>query len=402
VSAFGEIDEQRLEALRRALELDDPPQPLRRARLLALQALELLYEHEHSRRRALAAEAIEVAHEAGDHRTLAEVLRAAFFANRAPDTLDLRIRLADELLASAEASGDPALELWAHYAELHVDAESGKFERAPAALERMELIADDLGQPSLKWFAGYPAAGWALMRGEMTRCEELAKKALQIGSDAGEPDAILVYGTQFFPLRVLQGGGEEELGLFEKMAAANPRIPGLQAAVAWAYCWLDRRHDAAAVVERAAGDGFDHVPWDQARTSALAFYADAASQTGLTHAAGVLHELIEPWADQAVWNGAEGFGHFRTYLGLLATTLGWHERADEHFALACAIQEGKGMLLWAARAHLGWAEALAGRGEGERAQAEAARALELARQHDYGAIERRAGAVVEAGSAATR
>ena len=56
------------------------------------------------------------------------------------------------------------------------------------------------------------------------------------------------------------------------------------------------------------------------------------------------------------------------------------------------------MLLWAARAHLGWAEALARRGERERAGAEAARALALAREHGYGAIERRAAALVETGS----
>jgi hypothetical protein len=88
----------------------------------------------------------------------------------------------------------------------------------------------------------------------------------------------------------------------------------------------------------------------------------------------------------------------RTYLGLLAATLGFDERADEHFSLACELQERKGMLLWAARARLGWAEALAGRGERERAGKEAARALELAREHGYGAIERRVSALVETGA----
>ena len=83
-----------------------------------------------------------------------------------------------------------------------------------------------------------------------------------------------------------------------------------------------------------------------------------------------------------------------------AITLGWEERADEHFALSCEFHGGKGMRLWAARAHLGWAEALAGRGETERAHAEAARALELSREHGYGAIEARALAIVETGSAA--
>jgi tetratricopeptide (TPR) repeat protein len=89
------------------------------------------------------------------------------------------------------------------------------------------------------------------------------------------------------------------------------------------------------------------------------------------------------------------------YLGLIAGALGWHELADEHFARACEIQERDGMLLWAARAHLGWAEALAARGEAERAREQAARVLELSRQHGYGLFEQRAAAIVENRAPAT-
>jgi hypothetical protein len=117
-------------------------------------------------------------------------------------------------------------------------------------------------------------------------------------------------------------------------------------------------------------------------------------------AAAPLYELMEPWPDQMVWNGAITYGDVRTYLGLLAATLGWDERADGHLALACELQEQKGLLLWTARARLGWAEALARRGERERAGAEAARALQLAREHGYGAIERRAAALAKTGAAA--
>jgi hypothetical protein len=58
------------------------------------------------------------------------------------------------------------------------------------------------------------------------------------------------------------------------------------------------------------------------------------------------------------------------------------------------------MLLWAARARLGWAEALARRGEREGAGDQAARASALAREHGYEAIERRAGDLVQTGAAA--
>ena len=88
------------------------------------------------------------------------------------------------------------------------------------------------------------------------------------------------------------------------------------------------------------------------------------------------------------------------WLGLLAGVLGKHEQADQHLAFACEFQETNGLPLWAARAHLGWAEALAARGETARAREHAARALELSREHGYGLFEPRAAALVGTGSAA--
>ena len=135
--------------------------------------------------------------------------------------------------------------------------------------------------------------------------------------------------------------------------------------------------------------------------SALALYADAAVLTDSSGPASILYELIEPWADQVVWNGLIGYGHARMWLGLLAACMGDHEQADQHLAFASDFQETNGLLLWAARGHLGWAEALAGRGgDAARAREHAARALELSQQHGYAPFEERAAALVEAQSTA--
>jgi hypothetical protein len=240
------------------------------------------------------------------------------------------------------------------------------------------------------------------VHGDLAEAETVAEQALQIGTDAAQRDAFMIYGAQLTAIRVFQGRGEEILELMEEAVEANPGIPAWRGGLAQVHGWLGRTRDAGAIVEEAARDGFDHLPWDQARTTALALYADAASCAGVNDAAAILYELTEPWKDQLVWNGASGYGHVRTYLGLLAATLGWDERADEHFGLACDVQEQKGMLLWAARAHLGWAEALAARGESERTRAEAARALQLSREQGYALIEPRAAALAETGAAATR
>ena len=89
-SRFGNVDVDRVAAIERALELDDPPQPDRRARLLSLLAMELTFAPDHARRWALADEAIALARQAGDPRTLAAVLDGSCYAIWAPDTLAKR------------------------------------------------------------------------------------------------------------------------------------------------------------------------------------------------------------------------------------------------------------------------------------------------------------------------
>jgi class 3 adenylate cyclase/tetratricopeptide (TPR) repeat protein len=401
-SSFGKVDEARMAALDRALDLDRFTNPARCARLLSLQALELQFDPDHERRRGLVHKALALAREAGDARALAHVLRDSALALWAPDTLSLLGVVVEELNATAQEVQDPALEFWATDIGGQVKAERGELEQGEAQLEQACDLADALGQPVLRWFGLYASACVSFLRGDLREAERLAEEALRAGNDAGEPDALIIYGSQLALVRHMQGRGAEIVELLEQGLELNPGISAWRAGLADVYSWIGREAEGAAIAEAAAADGFAHVPWDQIRLTTLALYAEAATLGGVGHAAAPLYELLEPWAEQIVYNGASAYGHVRTYLGMLAATLGWDERADEHFALACEIQEQKGMLLWAARGHLGWAEALAGRGETERAQAEATRALEHSREHGYGGIERRAAAVLETSSAVQR
>ena len=122
--------------------------------------------------------------------------------------------------------------------------------------------------------------------------------------------------------------------------------------------------------------------------------ADTAAQTRSVEAAAMLYELIEPYADQFIWNGGVGFGHARTYSAMLAATLGRHEHADADFAFGYQFHHRHGLHVWRARSELGWAEALIERSELDRAREHASRALELSRDHGHGAFEPRATAIV--------
>ena len=393
-SVIGDVDAERLQAIDRAIELDNPSLPTRRARLLALKAQELAWDPDVDRRRALAGEAVALARKTNDSRTLGVVLRNAFFACWSTETLGLRVNLARELIESATDAQDPALMFWAQVVQFNVSLESAKLERAEAALDNIELAARELGQPILSWISTYNLAGWLLPRGQIKAAEQLAERAWQLGQEARDPNAILVYGSQLSYLRIYQGRGDEVIAMLEQSVAAYPRIPAWRAGLAMAYCLIGRRSEAAAIVEQAAVEGYEHIPRDQSRATALALYADAASQVKVPGAAATLYELIEPWNDQVIWTGAAIYGHARMWLASLAAALGWQERADQLFAFACEFQEANGLLLWAAYANLRWAEALANTGDAARSRDKAARALQLAREHGYGAIESRASAIV--------
>lgn len=124
-STFGEVDAERLAAIGRAIELDDPPNRGRRARLLALKALELQWDPDFGMRRALAEEAISLARATKDTRTLAEVLRSVFETIRAPDTLAWRNDLVEELVSCVAEVGDPALSLSAPFNDIQTCIERG-------------------------------------------------------------------------------------------------------------------------------------------------------------------------------------------------------------------------------------------------------------------------------------
>jgi tetratricopeptide (TPR) repeat protein len=205
----------------------------------------------------------------------------------------------------------------------------------------------------------------------------------------------MIYGGTLVANRMVQGRGAEVIALIEQMVVNNPGVAGWEAALGYTYCLIDRHAEGAEVLARAAAERFERIRPDQNQTSGWAMYADIAAQTRSVEAAAMLYELLEPYADQFVYGGGVHFGHARMSLALLAATLGRHEQADADFAFACDFHREHGVRVWETRSELGWAEALVARGDAQRAREHAARALELARRHGYGAFEPRAAAILE-------
>jgi tetratricopeptide (TPR) repeat protein len=314
---------------------------------------------------------------------------------RSADTLAQRVAIADELSGAAGRAQDPALSWWAIYSELTVSLELGEIERASAANRREQQVADELGQPTLLWLASAHDATLELLRGDLATGEQLAERAFQLGQDVDALNAALYYGAQLSFVRDGQGRGADIVAMLERSVAAQPGITAWRAGLAHVYCGLGQFDKAATIVQDAARDQFEHIPWDPVRLTALALYAAAAAWSGCREAAATLYDLLEPWQNQLASTDILTYGHTRMYLGELAHTIGRDELAVEHLEFACRFHEDNGLLLWAAESHLWLAQALTRRDDAERTREHAERSLELARKHGYGMIEPRATAVLD-------
>ncbi len=400
-SLIGDLDDERVDAIERAVELDDRSDTGRRAQLLALQSQELLYEHDRTRRQAFATEAIALAGDIGDPRVRARVLQHAFYGLWGPDKLAVRADLANDLLASAQAAEDRALEFWANLLLLHVSSETSDFARAQVARDRQQELAAALAQPTLNWVAQVGVAAWAVLEGDLVAGERLARQALELGNLAGQPDALQIFGEHRALVRTYQGRGDEQLIALSRQAAdVHPRMAIWSASTALYEAHFGSQEVARAILRDAVESGLERVGWDTLRLVTLAFYTEAASRLRARDAAALVHEQMAPWQDHFVWSGALGYGHVRLWLGVAAATLARDEEADKHFAFACRFHDDNGLRLWAARSHLGWAEALVARGERAQAQEHAQRALELSRTYGYGLIEALAAPIVGVGAVA--
>jgi class 3 adenylate cyclase len=400
-SLIGDLDDERVDAIERALQLDDRTDAGRRAQLLALQSQELLYEHDRTRRQASATEAIALARDIGDPRVRARVLQHAFHGLWGPDMLAVRADLANDLLAGAQAAEDRALEFWANLLLLHVSYETGDFARAQVARDSQQELAAALAQPTLSWVAQVGIAAWAVLEGDLVAGEALARQALELGTLAGQPDALQIFGEHRALVRTYQGRGDEQLiELSRRAADIHPRMAVWSASTALYEAHFGSQEAARALLRDAVESGLERVGWDTLRLVALAFYTEAAARLRALDAAALVHELMAPWQDHFVWSGALGYGHVRLWLGVAAATLGRDGEADEHFAFACRFHDDNGLRLWSARSHLGWAESLAARGDRAGAQEHASRALDLARAYGYGLIETLAASIVSVGAVA--
>ena len=203
-------------------------------------------------------------------------------------------------------------------------------------MKKAESLANDIGQPYLHWLVTYGRCWQVLMAGDADEAERLANDALQLGSDSGQPDALMVYGANLLNIRWHQGRIEEMLPLLAEAAAENPDIPAFQAVYAQILCECGRIDEAKPLFENARDADFHHAVYDYIWLTNTTFWGETAAWIGDTTAAGVLYERLEPFERQGVMSGATFTGTVGMCLARLAVVLRRYDDANALFERADA------------------------------------------------------------------
>ena len=394
-SAVGTTDTEKVSVLETALASRSGESP-DRALVLATLCSEIAHGSTLEQREALAGEAVAIAERAGDDATVVRVLNHVYIPLQVPHLLEVNLARTTDALERATRVGDPALVFWAAMWRGEIAARAGDVDEFDRCIEIHGAMADRLGQPIFEWGHTFSQGMRALIAGDTNRAEELATRALQIGSDSGQPDAALIFGAQLMIVSGQRGTMKELIPLIEQMAADAPDIsPWLFGSLlAKAHVEAGRFDDASRKLDEFAAAGFE-MPLDQIWLTGMVDYADAAIECRDPKFAQPLFERLLPWAGQLPATGASTLAPVSLYLGGLATVLGDYDAADAFLAQSAAMSERMGAKFFAARTDLMSGRMLAARGaptDDERARVLLARARAAAVDHSYGNVRQLADA----------
>ena len=392
-SNTGITDTDKVEVLEMALERL-PAGHGDRALVLATLCSELAYLGPFERLQALADESLALAEASGDDAVIVRVLNNVIYPLMVPPLFELSLARTADALARAERVGDPFQLFFSGVWRAVAAARAGTIDEADRCLEMMAALAERLDQPLLSWMSTYQQAWRAQIAGDTDRAEQLTVEALQIGTDGGQPDAAVFFGSQLVPVNLQRGTMGDLVPLVEQMVAEAPDVAGtLTAALALAHTEADNTEGARERLEDLASAHFE-LPLDPLWLTGMVFYAEAAMACGDPRYAGPLFEQLAPWADQWCTVGTcTAEGPVSHCLGGLATVLGRFDEADAYFAQSAATSEEMGAKFFGAWTELMWGRMLIerrGPGDARRARELLGRAQADAASHGYRNVERRA------------
>lgn len=185
-------DEGLVALLREALAgIGEEPSALR-ARLLGRLGVEIVYA-DPDEAGVLSSEALALARGLGEPAALAAALTAWHAANWAPDRIEGRLAVADEIVALARAAGDREAELHGRNWRVLDLLELGRVDETRAEVDAFSRAADALGLPHHRWYVPLWRSTLAALEGRFDEATSLSSQTLALGEEAQDPNARLFH-----------------------------------------------------------------------------------------------------------------------------------------------------------------------------------------------------------------
>jgi class 3 adenylate cyclase len=337
-SRAGEVDQERMAVLRRALEFVGTDDSSERALLLATMAQEDSQGSDIERSIALADEAVGVARRVGDDVTLFQVLLRITEATRIPATLERRLAATKELFDIAERLGDPVQLGFAAVREVRTKYEAAQFDEVDRAFRVMEAFSQL--DPFVHHNHHSLRAVRAHITGDLTAAMEYAELARELGGS--EPDAPAVYVATTSLVRWDMGTLDEMLPVMERIRRDFPGVTGFRPSVGIAYLSAGRDEEAREILREGVANRFSDHPLNPLWAITISLYATICIEVGDAASAAVLYDVMSPLRGRANSSVVSINGLVTEQLAALAVVMGDLGRAhsDAMEALAQAQQVG--------------------------------------------------------------
>src|SRR6516165_7512444 len=365
-----------------------------RAQVLAHLAAALRDQPDRGPRDALSREAIALARASGDPPTLAYTLACRLNALMGPGDPQGRLAIAEELRAVARALRDRHLESVGEYSRAMVFLETGRMAEYRQALDAVQRLVTELGQPALRFMATVVQASLALLEGRFADAEALVESALRFGGSSMPWDAVIFSRVQRFALRLEDGRLAELEPAIRRSAEEFPTRPLFGCLLARLLAELGDQDGARSVFEQLAQDRFAGIPVNNDLLLSLGHLAEVARFLRDAGSGAVLHALLLPYRGLVVDTLETSTGAVDRYLGLAALTAGDLPAAERYLRDALDLNTRIGARPWTARTRADLAALLLARDQpGDRDQAAGLleAALGTARRLGMTAFAKRAG-----------
>jgi tetratricopeptide (TPR) repeat protein len=245
--------------------------------------------------------------------------------------------------------------------------ELGDIEAADAAAEVFRRLGTELREPAFNWVATVLRGLRTLMEGRFAEAEELAAEAVTAGQRIDPTSAMTNYGAQMLSCWREQGRTTELESVRDALLPAIA-MPAAQAGLALISCDLGRLDEGRDVFERLAANDFRDFPHDNSWLPGVAILTLVCAIFEDARRARALYELLERYSTLHVVAGfADYLGPVAHYLGLLAATMGDHDKAAEHFEHALGAGETTGSRVYLVHTQFEYARVLVTLGDQSRA-----------------------------------